>query len=135
MTIYTKIVGDLFHYGHVRFFEAVKSKCDRLVVHVVSDERVAAYKRLPITNQTERAEVIAACRYVDEVVLAGPKTITLSYMNDNNFDIYAYGYSTEQEHIVKRQDCIELPDNRIMVVDYTAGISTSDLINRVHNRL
>ncbi len=134
VTIYTKIVGDLFHIGHVRFLRNARALGDRLIVQVVPDERVAAYKRAPIMNQQERAEVIAACAYVDEVHLEGPKTITLDFMDGNGFDSYAYGYSSEKEALVKRQDCIELPDHRIRVIPYTPGISTTEIINRVLTR-
>jgi len=132
--IYSKVVGDLFHIGHVRFLREAKALGDRLIVQVVSDERVAVYKRVPFMSQHERAEVVASCVYVDEVHLEGPKTITLDFMDRNGFEIYAYGYSSERESLVKRQDCIELPDQRIRIIPYTPGISTTDIIDRVLTR-
>lgn len=134
MNIYTKMVGDLFHPGHVRFLREARALGDRLIVQVVCDERVAVYKRTPVMNQKERAEVIAACKYVDEVHLIGPRTITLDFMDHNGFDIYAYGYSSEKEALTKRWDCIELPDTRIRIIPYTPGISTTDMIRRIRER-
>ncbi len=129
--IYTKIVGDLFHPGHVRFLREAKALGDRLVVQVVGDERVAVYKRNPIMTQADRAEVVGSCRYVDEVHLEGPKEITLDFMDRSGYAVYAYGYSSEREAGVKRQDCIELPDSRISIIPYTSGVSTTDIIRRI----
>lgn len=131
INIYTKIVGDLFHPGHVRFLCEAKALGDKLIVQVVGDERVANYKRKPVMNQEERAEVIAACRYVDEVHITGPMIITLDFMDSNGYSVYAYGYSGEKEAITKRQDCIELPDERICIIPYTPGISTTDIIRKI----
>lgn len=131
ISIYTKMVGDLFHTGHVRFLHEARALGDRLIVQVVSDERVGAYKRVPVMTQEERAEVIAACKYVDEIHLTGPRVITLDFMDRNGFDIYAYGYSGEKEAVTKRNDCIELSDSRIRIIPYTTGISTTDIIKRI----
>ncbi len=133
--IYTKIVGDLFHPGHVRFLKTARALGDKLVVHIVNDTRVQVYKRLPILSQIERAEVIGACQYVDEVHLDGPKVISLNFMDENDYSVYAYGYSTEREAAVKRADCPELPENRICIIPYTVGISTTEIIQRLRERI
>ena len=64
-------VFDYLHIGHVRLFKTAKEYCNYLVVVVASDA-VAAKKR-PIHNQDERAELVAAVRYVDEVIKGRPK--------------------------------------------------------------
>ncbi len=131
MKAYTKMVGDLFHYGHVNLFKQVKSFADYLVVQVVEDARVQAYKRKPILTQQERILVIEACKFVDEVTAFGPKEISLAFMKANGFDYYAYSFSSEKERIVKRADCIGLPEKMILELPYTFGISTTEIIQRV----
>ncbi len=133
--IYTKIVGDIFHPGHIKFLKKAREQGDKLVVHVVSDERVMAYKRKPILSQSERAEVVASCRYVDEVILDGPKEITIAYMTSKGYTHYAYGFSDEVEAKVKRQDCSELSDDQIFIIPYSKGISTTELIHRIKSSL
>ena len=132
--IYTKMVADLFHHGHVHFLAHARSLGDALVVHVVDDARVQDYKRLPIMNQQERAQIVSACRYVDEVRLDGPREITSSFLHENGYAIYAFGYADDRERIIKRRDCHSLSDTQIAEVPYTVGISTTELIERILSR-
>ena len=133
-TVYTKLVADLFHFGHVEFLRNARALGDRLVVHVVDDERVKAAKRLPVMNQQERAAVVEACKYVDEVTLVGPKVITLDFMLKNQFHIYAVSFSSEKEKQTKLKHCGDLPSEMIGVLSYTEGISTTAIIDRVRSR-
>ena len=76
------MVGDLFHPGHVALLRAARAFGDHLVVGVLSDEVVAAYKRRPIMSLAERAEMIGACRYVDEVLPAAPYRVTTRFPDE-----------------------------------------------------
>lgn len=134
-TVYTKMVADLFHPGHVEFLKAARALGDRLVVHVVDDQRVKQAKRLPIMIQQERLAVVAACRYVDEVRREGPKVISQEFMAQNGFDLYAVSFSSEEEKATKRADCGDLPDTMIAVLPYTDGISTTSILHRIASRL
>jgi glycerol-3-phosphate cytidylyltransferase len=69
-TGYVPGVFDMFHVGHLNILRNARLTCDRLIAGVVSDERANAVKgALPIVSERERLEVVAAIRYVDEVVL------------------------------------------------------------------
>jgi D-glycero-beta-D-manno-heptose 1-phosphate adenylyltransferase len=65
-------VFDLFHVGHLRYLEGAKALGDLLVVAVNSD---ASTRRLgkgpgrPVVPEAERAEIVAALRCVDHVVV------------------------------------------------------------------
>jgi cytidyltransferase-like protein len=133
--IYTKMVADLFHPGHVNFLRNARALGDRLVVHIVDDLRVSAFKREPVMTQEERMNVVAACRYVDQVTAVGPRVITLDFMRENNYSIYAFACSGSEELVTKRQDCPDLPDEMLGVLSYTPGVSTTALIQRIQNRL
>lgn len=134
ITVYTKVVGDLFHHGHARFFEQARKAGDRLVVHVVSDERVAALKqRRPIMTHQERLAVIQSCRWVDEVKGDGPKVITRAFMDEHNYGKYAFSYTDEAEKLVKRNDCPDLPEHMIVTFPYTQGISTTEILRRIRH--
>jgi cytidyltransferase-like protein len=134
-TVYTKMVADLFHPGHVEFLKAARALGDRLVVHVVDDARVQAAKRLPVMTQQERAAVVASCRHVDEVRLDGPKVISQAFMDEQGFDLYAISFSDAAEMHIKRGDCGDLPDAMIAVLPYTPHISTTVLLQRIALRL
>lgn len=132
--IYTKVVADLFHHGHVSFFRSARALGDRLVVHVVNDDRVSAAKRKPVLTQKERIAIVAACRYVDAVVSDGPKIITKQFLESNGYHIYAFSYSDEKELAVKMSDCSDVPANMLGILKYTDGISTTEIIRRIVSR-
>lgn len=66
---YTTGVFDLFHIGHLNFLENVKKFCDKLIVGITTDELSAKFKgKKPVIPFEERCKIIAAIKYVDEVV-------------------------------------------------------------------
>lgn len=132
--IYTKIVGDLFHPGHVNFLRAARQRGDKLVVHVVDDERVEIYKRRPVMTQEERLEVVSACKWVDEAVAEGPRMITREFLETKGYTSYAFGFASDTEKEAKMKDCSNLPPEMIEIIPYTHAISTTILIDRVLNR-
>ncbi len=70
-------VFDLLHVGHVRYLEAAKLMADRLVVAVNSDHSTRVNRGVgrPVVTATERAEVLAALRAVDWVVIFDEPTV------------------------------------------------------------
>lgn len=60
---------DLFHYGHLKFFEAAAACGDRLVVGVAEDDTVRRVKgeNRPIYPLEHRIALLEACRHVDAV--------------------------------------------------------------------
>lgn len=66
---YTAGVYDLFHIGHLNVLKRAKLACDHLIVAVTTDELAEQRKgRRPVIPFVERMAIIAAVRYVDEVV-------------------------------------------------------------------
>lgn len=59
---------DLFHIGHVRLFERIKQRCDRLIVAVSTDEFNATKGKRSVVSFTDRVAMVKACRHVDEVI-------------------------------------------------------------------
>jgi len=130
-TIYTKVVADLFHIGHVNFFRNARALGDKLVVHVVDDARVTRAKRKPIMSQAERIALVSACKYVDEATADGPVVITREFMVAQGYDIYAFAASGEEDLAAKLVHCPDLSPEMLGVLDRTPGISTSELIRKI----
>lgn len=65
---------DIVHLGHIRFLENAKSHGDILIVYIESNETIRKQKGngRPIYTQQERAEVVAALRVIDYVILLPP---------------------------------------------------------------
>ena len=68
---------DLLHVGHVRYLRGAAAQADRLVVAVNDDASVARLKGpgRPIVAAADRAEIVAAVRGVDYVVVFGDPTV------------------------------------------------------------
>jgi len=66
--VYTYVAGDLLHVGHQRALQQAKALGDYLIVGVITDEGVDAYKRRPVIPFEERMELIVGLKCVDRVV-------------------------------------------------------------------
>ena len=66
---YTAGVYDMFHVGHLNVIRNAKAHCQHLIVAVSTDKLVQEYKhKTPIIPYCNRAEIVSAIRYVDEVI-------------------------------------------------------------------
>ncbi len=131
--VYVDMVGDLFHYGHVKMLKQAKSMGDELVVGINSDEDVASYKRVPYLTMQERIKSAKGCRYVDEVIGNAPLKVTKKFIEKHNIDLVIHGDDWPIEMLNDYyKDAIEL--GKFKTVPYTKGVSTSDIIRRVQAR-
>ena len=65
---YTQGTYDMFHIGHLNLIKNAKRRCDYLIVGDNTHELVESYKqKRPIDPMEERAEIVRAIKYVDEL--------------------------------------------------------------------
>jgi cytidyltransferase-like protein len=131
--VYADMVGDLFHYGHVRFLERASKLGDMLVVGIHSDETVAAYKGRPVMTMTERIQVVAACQFVDEVIPDAPLTVTREWIDEHRLDLVVHGDDLDDEALGLMYG-IPRDLGILQLVPYANGISTSEIMERVRRR-
>jgi cytidyltransferase-like protein len=127
MTAYTYGVYDLFHVGHVNLFKRIKENCDKLIVGVHSDEQVTTYKNAPIILYSDRLEMIHCCKYVDEVYENADLITTDNLLNKLRAD-YVFAGREKEEYIKKYY---QVSKNKLILLDRTSHICTSDIINRI----
>lgn len=132
MRIYVVITGDLFHYGHVAFLKRAKTFGTELIVGVCSDAEVSKYKRKPIMSLSERISVIAACKYVNQVIPAAPPITSASFIEKHDIDLVvatkAYSSAILEQYY---GDPLKL--EILKLVDYTDNISTTKIIKRCYD--
>lgn len=68
---------DLFHAGHIRYLAGAKDLGDCLIVGINSDAQVRKLKgeNRPFINESERAEIISALKFVDFVTIFEEPTV------------------------------------------------------------
>jgi cytidyltransferase-like protein len=134
--VYTCMVADLFHPGHVAFLRAARQLGDHLTVFVLPDDMVEAHKgKRPVMTQAERVEVVAACRHVDAVMTEAGLETTLDFMQRNGFDCYTFASASAEERQNKYANSHSLPPAMIHEMPYTHGISTSEIVERIVRRV
>lgn len=85
-------VFDVLHIGHIHFLKQAKELGDELIVIVAHDETVKMNKRRnPINPAEDRAELLKAIRYVDEVYIGSPGRIDFELVKRINPDVIAIG--------------------------------------------
>ena len=125
---YTTGVYDMFHIGHLNVIRRAKERCDYLIVGVSTDELVQKEKnKTPVIPYEERAAIVAAIRYVDEVV-PQPDKNKLAAWERHHFDKMFVGsdwkgtpqWKKYEEHFEPL--CVE-----IVYLPHTDGISSTKL--------
>jgi glycerol-3-phosphate cytidylyltransferase len=125
---YTTGVFDLFHVGHLRLLNRAKSRCDRLIVGVSTDELVAEYKsKQPVIPFEERAEIVSALKCVDEVVPQKHRDKVAAY-HEIKFDIMFVGSDWKGSDLFNEVES-ELAGHGVDVVyfEYTSNVSSTSL--------
>lgn len=131
--IYTAVVGDMFHAGHVEFFKKARAMGDYLIVGVIANDVAKEYKREPILTLEERVKVIEACKYVDQVIIAPPLRLTEEMIKELQITYLVRGDDFSQE-LLGDQCGVALKRGILRTVPYTKGISTTDIIHRIVDR-
>ena len=134
VNVYLDMCADLFHWGHVNMLKNAKSMGDRLVVGIHSDETIRSYKRDPIMNMDERIKVVESCKYVDEVIPDAPLVITEEYLKKHNINLVIHGHSEEEKEKYNFMYKVPYELGMFKRVDYTEGISTTEIIQRLKTR-
>lgn len=69
---------DLYHLGHIEFLKEAKKLGDYLLVGVHDDEAIKKVRgpNFPLMSLNERVLSVLSCRYVDEVVIGAPYSVT-----------------------------------------------------------
>ena len=127
--VYTDLVADLFHYGHVEFLKQARALGDYLLVGICGDDVVEAHKRKPILTMEERVMSVAGCRWVDEVIPNAPWNFDPAWIEKYSIDLVVHGDDYSQE---QREYYYKIPIERgiYRVVPYTSSISTTEIIRR-----
>ena len=124
-------VFDLLHVGHVRYLEGAAQEADVLVVAINDDASVRALKGegRPVLDAASRAELVAALRCVDYVVIFSELTVG-ALLELLRPDVHCKGTDYTVDTVPERSVVREY-GGRVAVVGDPKEHSTSALLARL----
>ena len=124
-------VFDLLHVGHVRYLQAARSEADRLIVAVNGDASVRRLKGpgRPVLDERARAEIVAALRGVDYVVVFDDDTVG-PLLERLRPDVHCKGTDYTVETVPER-DVVGAYGGRTAICGDPKDHSTRDLLKRL----
>lgn len=132
--VYVAGAFDLFHVGHLDFLEEAKKFGDYLIVGLHTDPVVNQYKggNYPIMNLHERVLSVLACKYVNEVVIGAPYSVTKDLMEHFNVDLVCHG-QTPIATDIGNIDPYAVPKQmgKFILIDSGNTITTEDIVERI----
>jgi D-glycero-beta-D-manno-heptose 1-phosphate adenylyltransferase len=134
--VFTNGCFDLLHAGHVRYLQAAKACGKTLVVGLNSDSSVQQIKPTkpgqpprPIVTEAQRAEVVAALRAVDGVVIFDETTAS-QVIQALQPDIYVKG-GDYQVDTLPEAATVQAYGGKIELVQFEVPSSTTAIIQRI----
>jgi len=122
---------DLLHVGHVRYLAGAAAEAERLVVAVNDDAWVEQAKGpgRPVLNAAARAELVAALRGVDYVVVFADATVA-RLLERFKPDVHCKGPDYTVDTVPERET-VRAYGGRIAIVGDPKDHSTSDLLRKL----
>jgi D-glycero-beta-D-manno-heptose 1-phosphate adenylyltransferase len=122
---------DLLHVGHIRYLQGAAAEADRLVVAVNDDASVRGLKGpgRPILNGADRAELVAALRGIDYVVLFSDPDVS-RLLQRLRPDVHCKGTDYTVETVPERS-IVQAYGGRTAIVGDAKNHNTRELIARI----
>lgn len=132
--VFTNGVFDLLHVGHVRYLAQARELGDALVVAINSDRSVRELKGpdRPVFDENERAEILAALRHVDYVVIfddISPRALIGKLLPD----VLVKGGDYQIDEIHGREE-VEAAGGKVIPLPFVPGASTTSLLERMKKK-
>lgn len=122
-TIITYGTFDLFHIGHLKLLQRLKSLGDKLIVAVSTDEFNALKGKKTIIPYAQRAEIVENIKCVDMVIPENDWEQKILDVQKHHVDIFAIGNDWEGKFDFLKEYC------DVVYLDRTEGISSTQLKN------
>jgi glycerol-3-phosphate cytidylyltransferase len=123
---------DLFHSGHIAMLAEAKNHCDYLIAGLQTDPTIDRpdTKNRPVQSIVERQIQLAACRYVDEVVVYQTEQDLVDLLLILPLDVRVLGVEYAEKDFTGRKEC-QSRDIEIVFNGRDHSFSSSSLRKRV----
>ena len=133
---YTTGVYDMFHVGHLNIIKHAKDLCDYLIVGVSTDELVWKDKgKTPVIPYEERAAIVAALRYVDQVVPQCDKNKVGAWENYHFNKMFVGSDWQGTPQWIKYEEQFKPLGVEIIYLPYTNGVSSTKLTDYIKHTI
>lgn len=112
---------DLFHYGHLRILKRAKALGDYLIVAVSTDEFNAIKGKKCTYPYEHRAKIVAAIKYVDEVIPEKRWEQKIEDVKKHQVDVFVMGDDWQGKFDFLKDYC------QVVYLERTKDISTSEI--------
>ena len=97
---------DMLHAGHIAMLAEAKNHCDYLIAGLQTDPTIDRdTKNKPVQSIVERQIQLAACRYVDEVVVYQTDQDLIDLLLILPIDVRILGVEYEDKEFTGRPEC------------------------------
>jgi len=135
--VYSFLVMDLFHYGHLLHIEKAKALGDFLVIGILDNYTVSSYKKTPIMSLEERMRLASVVKMVDMVIpqfqqypLDNMKLLHRVFPKETLICCHADDWDLAKFKPI--QDYLATIGGKVMLVPYHHSVSTtSSLIEKI----
>lgn len=130
---FTNGAFDLLHVGHVRCLQEARRMADALIVAVNSDASVRRLKgpERPVIPEQERAELVAALRCVDAVILFSEADVR-NLLATLRPELHVKGTDYTARSVPER-DVVESYGGRVVIAGDPKDHSTTALVEKLRS--
>ena len=123
---------DMLHAGHIAMLSEAKNHCDYLIAGLQTDPTIDRpdTKNRPVQSIVERQIQLAACRYVDEVVVYQTEQDLVDLLLILPLDVRILGVEYAQKDFTGKNECFQR-DIEIVYNGRDHSFSSSSLRKRV----
>ena len=123
---------DMLHAGHIAMLAEAKNHCDYLIAGLQTDPTIDRpdTKNKPVQSIVERQIQLAACRYVDEVVVYQTEQDLVDLLLIRPIDVRVLGVEYQEKEFTGREEC-DMRNIELIFNGRDHSFSSSSLRKRV----
>lgn len=117
---------DLFHIGHLNILKNAKAEGDYLIVAVSTDEFNRLKNKVCVYSYAERATIVEAIKYVDEVIPEKNWQQKITDVKKHQVDVFIMGDDWQGKFDFLAPHC------RVIYLPRTPDVSTTEIKNQIN---
>lgn len=128
--VYTYVVADIFHVGHLKALQRASLQGDRLIVGVLTNNAAMEKKPEPIISFQERMNIIKNIKCVDEVVPQNEYS-PLKNVQEIRPDVLMESNSHDK---MPANDFVESYGGKVVIIEYYESQSSTKIKQKIIDR-